>query len=137
AAPAGGGFRGGSARTRLDFTVALTPPLLDVPGPLHTLAWQPLSVPGRSDPGARVTVAGRVASVDDHGSFVVTLPAPQPRVVRVVATDPAGNSTQEAQQITVAPRRPPAPVRGVHVSADAWHDRSLRQGVVGPIPARP
>src|SRR5207247_1919015 len=98
--------------TRLDFTVDLTPPLLDVPGPLHTSAWHPLPVSGRTDPGSKVTVAGRVASVDDQGRFVVTLPAPQPRVVGVVATDAAGNSTQEQQPITVTPRRPPAPIRG-------------------------
>jgi hypothetical protein len=132
---AGGGFLGASASTHLDFTVDLSPPLLDVPGPLHTLAWRPLSVSGRTDPGSRVSVAGRVAVVDDNGRFVVTLPAPQPRVVRVVATDPAGNSTQEDQQITVTPRRPPAPIRGVHVSADAWHDRALRQGVLDLIAA--
>src|SRR5262249_25823592 len=35
----------------------------------------------------------------------------------------------------VTPRRPPAPVRGVHVSADAWHDRALRQGVLDLIAA--
>jgi hypothetical protein len=135
AVTAGGGFLGASGRTRLDFTVDLSPPLLDVPGPLHTLAWQPLSVSGHTDPGSRVTVAGRVAAVDDNGRFVVTLPAPQPRVVRVVATDPAGNSTEEGQQITVTPRRPPAPVRGVHVSADAWRDKALRQGVLDLIAA--
>jgi hypothetical protein len=135
AVTAGGGFLGASGRTRLDFTVDLSPPLLDVPGPLHTLAWQPLSVSGHTDPGSRVTVAGRVAAVDDNGRFVVTLPAPQPRVVRVVATDPAGNSTEEGQQITVTPRRPPAPVRAVHVSADAWRDKALRQGVLDLIAA--
>ena len=135
AVTAGGGFLGATARTRLDFTVDLSPPLLDVPGPLHTLAWEPLSVSGRTDPGSRITVAGRVANVDDNGRFVVTLPAPQPRVVRVVATDPAGNWTQAEQQISVTPRRPPAPVRGVHVSADAWHDRALRQGVLDLIAA--
>lgn len=135
AVTAGGGFLGASARTRLDFTVDLTPPLLDVPGPLHTLAWQPLSVSGRTDPGSSVTVAGRAAAVDANGRFVVSLASPQPRVVRVVATDAAGNSTQEGQQITVTPRRPPAPVRAVHVSADAWHDRALRQGVLDLIAA--
>ena len=131
----GGGFLGGSGHTRLDFTVDLSPPLLDVPGPLHTLAWQPLSVSGRTDPGSRVNVAGHVADVDGNGRFVVTLAAPQPRVVRVVATDAAGNATQEDQQIAVTPRRPPAPVRAVHVSADAWRDKTLRQGVLDLIAA--
>jgi hypothetical protein len=135
AVSAGGGFLGASARTRLDFTVDLTPPLLDVPGPLRTYAWHPLAVSGRSDPGSKVTVAGHVAVLDDHGRFVVTLPAPQPRVVQVVATDPAGNSTQTRQPITVTARRPPAPMRGVHVTADAWADTSLRRGVLALIAA--
>lgn len=135
AVSAGGGFLGASARARLDFMVDLTPPLLDVPGPLHTSAWQPLPVPGRTDPGSKVTVAGRVASVDEHGRFVVTLPAPQPRVVEVVATDPAGNSTKSQQPITVTPRRPPAPIRAVHVTADAWANAALRRGVLALIAA--
>jgi hypothetical protein len=130
AVSAGGGFLGASAHTRLDFTVDLTPPLLDVPGPLRTFAWHPLPVSGRTDPGSTVTVAGRKASIDEHGRFVVTLPAPQPRVVAVVATDPAGNSTQTQQPITVTPRRPPAPIRGVHVTADAWANAALRRGVL-------
>jgi hypothetical protein len=133
AVSAGGGFLGASSRTRLDFTVDLTPPLLDVPGPLKTLAWHSLSVSGRTDPGSAVTVAGRVASVDEHGRFVVTLPAPQPRVVGVVATDPAGNSTEEQQPVAVAPRRPPTPIRGVHVTADAWANAVLRRGVLALI----
>ena len=135
AVSAGGGFLGASARARLDFMVDLTPPLLDVPGPLHTSAWQPLPVPGKTDPGSKVTVAGRVASVDEHGQFVVTLPAPQPRVVEVVATDPAGNSTKSQQPITVTPRRPPAPIRAVHVTADAWANAALRRGVLALIAA--
>jgi hypothetical protein len=133
AVSAGGGFLGASAHMRLDFTVDLTPPLLDVPGPLRTFAWHPLPVSGRTDPGSRVTVAGRVASVDEHGRFAVTLQAPEPRVVVVVATDPAGNSTQTQQPITVTPRRPPAPIRGVHVTADAWANAALRRGVLALI----
>ena len=135
AVSAGGGLFGATGHTRLDFTVDLTPPLLDVPGPLRTSAWHSLSVAGRTDPGSEVTVAGHTAAVDDHGRFVVTLPAPQPRVIGVVATDAAGNSTQEQQPITVTPRRPPAPIRAVHVTADAWANPVLRRGVLALIAA--
>jgi hypothetical protein len=130
AVSAGGGLFGAQGHARLDFDVDLTPPLLDVPGPLRTAAWQPLTVAGRTDPGARVTVAGHTAPVDGNGRFYSTLSAPQPRVITVVATDPAGNSTKEQQPLAVTPRRPPAPVRGVHVTADAWADPALRQGVL-------
>jgi hypothetical protein len=130
AVSAGGGFLGAQGHTRLDFDVDLTPPLLDVPGPLKTTAWQPLTLSGRTDPGARVTVAGHPVPVDDHGRFYSTLAAPQPRVVNVVATDPAGNSTNEEQPVTVTPRRPLAPIRAVHVTADAWANAPLRRGIL-------
>ena len=133
AVSAAGGFLGATGRTRLDFHVDLTPPLLDVPGPLRATAWQPLTVAGKSDPDARVVVAGRRVSVDGHGRFYITLPAPQPRVVNVVATDPAGNVTRDQQPISVAPRRPPAPIRAVHVTADAWANATLRRGVLDLI----
>jgi len=130
AVSAAGGLFGARGHTRLDFDVDLTPPLLDVPGPLRTPAWQPLTVSGRTDPGARVTVAGRSVAVDAHGRFYSTLPAPQPRVVGIVATDPAGNSTTEQQPLAVVPRRPIAPIRGVHVTADAWANAPLRRGIL-------
>lgn len=129
---AGGGFLGASGRKTFDFSVDLTPPLLDVPGPFHTDAWQPLRVTGHTEDGARVTVAGYDASVDD-GSFSVDVPAPQPRVITVVATDAAGNRTVIEQPISVTPRRPPAPMRAVHVTADAWANTGLRNGILALI----
>jgi hypothetical protein len=127
---AAGGLFGARGRVSLDFDVDLTPPLLDVPGPLQATAWQPLTVSGRTDPGARVEVAGRRVAVGANGRFYATLVPPQPRVVTVVATDPAGNSTREQQSLTVEPRRPAAPVRGVHVTAAAWADPALRRGIL-------
>jgi hypothetical protein len=131
---AGGGFLGASAHARLAFSVDLTPPLLEVPGPFRTAAWHRLEVNGKTDDDAHVTVAGRAAEVD-HGRFSISLPAPQPRFVTVVATDPAGNSTVDQQPLIVIPRRPPAPIRGVHVTADAWSNPALRRGVLDLIAA--
>jgi hypothetical protein len=131
---AGGGFLGASAHKQIDFAVDLTPPYLDVPGPFRTAAWHPLEVRGKTDPNALITVAGRTARVD-HGKFSIALPAPQPRVITVVATDPAGNSSVSQQPIIVVPRRPPAPIRGVHVTADAWANPALRRGVLALIAA--
>jgi hypothetical protein len=132
AVTAGGGFLGAKGHATIDFAVDLTPPLLDVPGPFHVAAWQPLRVDGTTEDDAQVTVAGLRASVDD-GRFSVVVPAPQPRVISVVATDPAGNSTVQQQPITVTPRQPPAPVRGIHVTADAWANATLRAGVLALI----
>jgi hypothetical protein len=131
---AGGGFFGASAHKRIDFAVDLTPPFLEVPGPFRAVAWHRLDVKGKTDQNARVTVAGRTATVED-GKFSISLPAPQPRVISVVATDPAGNATISQQPITVIPRRPPAPIRGVHVTADAWGNPALRRGVLALIAA--
>jgi hypothetical protein len=129
---AGGGFLGASARKQIDFAVDLTPPFLDVPGPFRTTAWHPLRVSGKTDANAQITVAGRIVTVD-HGKFTVGLPAPQPRVITIVATDPAGNSTVDQQPLTVIPRRPPVPIRGVHVTADGWANPPLRRGVLALI----
>jgi hypothetical protein len=131
---AGGGLFGATGSTRLDFTVDLTPPNLVVPGPLQAPAWHPMRVDGTADDDASVTVAGRRA-VLDHGRFSVMLPAPQPRVVTVVATDPVGNTTIDRQPVTIVPRRPDVPIRGVHVTAAAWADPVLRRGVLGLIAA--
>jgi hypothetical protein len=131
---AGGGFLGASASKQFDFAVDLTPPFLDVPGPFRTAAWHPLAVSGKTDQNALVRVAGRAVKVDD-GKFSISLPAPQPRVITIVATDPAGNSTVDQQPLTVIPRRPPVPMRGVHVTADAWANPPLRQGVLALIAA--
>jgi hypothetical protein len=131
---AGGGFLGATGHAQVDFQVDLTPPLLDVPGPLRTAAWHPLRVQGKTEDGASVTVAGRPATVVD-GAFSTRVPAPQPRVVTIVATDPAGNSTTEQQPTAVVARRPPVPIRGVHVTAAAWADQTLRRGVLALIAA--
>ena len=131
---AGGGFLGASARKQIDFAVDLTPPFLDVPGPFHTAAWHRLEVSGKTDANAQITVAGRTVAVD-HGRFSISLPAPQPRVITVVATDSAGNSTVSQQPLTVIPRRPPVPIRGVHVTADGWANPPLRRGVLALIAA--
>lgn len=131
---AGGGFLGASASKQIDFAVDLTPPFLDVPGPFRTAAWHRLTVSGKTDANAQVTIAGRTVAVD-HGNFTASLPAPQPRVITIVATDPAGNSTVDQQPLTVIPRHPPVPLRGVHVTADGWANAPLRQGVLALIAA--
>jgi hypothetical protein len=131
---AGGGLFGARGRTRLDFTVDLTPPALVVPGPLQAPAWKPMRIDGTADDDARVTVAGRPVSVE-HGRFSVLLPAPQPRVVSVVAVDPVGNRTVAQQPVTIVPRRPGVPMRGVHVTAAAWADPVLRRGVLALVAA--
>ena len=105
-----------------------------MPGPFRIAAWHRLEVRGKTDNDARVTVAGRAAEVN-KGRFSISLPAPQPRFVTVVATDPAGNSTVAQQPLIVDPRRPPDPIRGVHVTADAWANPGLRRGVLNLIAA--
>jgi hypothetical protein len=131
---AGGSLLTATARKTFDFTVDLTPPLLDVPGPLKAAAWHPLRVEGRTDDAARVTVAGRRTLVE-HGRFSISLPPPQPRVVTVVSSDAAGNKTVMQQPVTIVPRRPPVPIRAVHVSAAAWADPALRGPVLAMIKA--
>ena len=53
------------------------------------------------------------------------------RAVILLAQDAAGNTTDSRLVVGSAPRLPANPVRAVHVSADAWADDGLREGVLG------
>ena len=53
--------------------------------------------------------------------------------VTLVATDTLRNATTRRIWISMQPRRPPHPVRAVHVTFNAWADPSLRRGMLGLI----
>ncbi len=128
-----GGFLGLTRTRRIPFTVDLTAPALSVK-PLRTHRREPLKVRGTVEPGSRVLVDGKAARVE-HGSFALTLPAPAPRVLTLEATDAAGNSSVGRAPVTVVPRRPATPVRGVHVTAVAWAYKPLRDGIMRLVDA--
>ncbi len=126
-----GGFLGTRTTRRFRFEVDLTLPKLVV-RPVEAHRGDPLRVAGTVDPEARVTVEGRRAEVRD-GRFSVEL-APRARGhLTLIAVDPAGNRVLRGVRVSLVPRRPPIPIRGVHVTANAWAYEPLRKGVLALI----
>ncbi|HKI92078.1 MAG TPA: putative glycoside hydrolase, partial [Gaiellaceae bacterium] len=67
------------------------------------------------------------------GSFSVIVPPPLPATVRLRAVDRAGNASVRRVRVSFVPRRPPEPIRAVHVSFYGWADRGLRSGILSLI----
>lgn len=126
-----GGLFGATGRKRFDFAVDLTAPTVHVPLRLETRAWHPLPVRGRVSEAAHVWVAGRAAHVVGN-RFTATVESP-PATLTIVAIDLAGNRTVDYVPVTISPRSPPVPLRGVHVTADGWANTTLRKGVLALI----
>lgn len=106
------------------FTVDATPPSLTVPATVEATIDAPVVLTVRSEPGATLTVNDVPAATPEAGTDTVeiTVPAGAAGPLRVVATDAAGNRTE--QQVTVRTVYPGA--RGIHVSFDAWSDPGFR-----------
>lgn len=116
-----------------DWRVAVdnTPPELAVPAlqPPAELC-KPLSIEGRVEKGAALTVDGR--PVDHDGTFRLPYDKPPAEPLKVVAVDRAGN--QSAVEVIVPIRYPGG--QGVHVTAAAWAYEPLRRGILEMIDAR-
>jgi hypothetical protein len=126
----GGGFLGASAHRRVAFTIDRTPPPLNLLKPLRTNRSQPLQIAARTEPDARVTIDNDAARVDADGRVQVSLAQPLPAAVTFTVADAAGNKKTLRVPVSIVPRRPPVPVRAVHVTAYAWADKTLRSGVL-------
>jgi hypothetical protein len=70
------------------------------------------------------------------GRFELAVPPPPAKPTVLVATDVAGNTSRWRVPLHVGVRRPGAPLRGVHVTARAWADPTLRAGVMRLIAER-
>ena len=132
----GGGFLGASAHRRISFTVDLTPPQVRLEKPLRATRWRPLPIAAQTEAGARATVAGHEARVDDDGRIEASLAPPLPATVTFRVVDAAGNQSTRRLRVAIEPRRPPQPVRGVHVTAYGWADNTLRNGVLQLVAQR-
>jgi hypothetical protein len=125
-----GGLLGAHARRTLHFAVDRSPPRIELTRPLRTRRSGPLAVRGRAAGASEVAVAGRQVEQTSNHRFSLDLTPPLPRAVVIVARDRAGNTEQVRFRVDVVPRRPPVPVRAVHVTFYGWGDRTLRHGVV-------
>ena len=131
----GGGFLGASTTRAWDFTVDTTPPSIRLDGPPTSKPRLTLVAKGTVEPGSRLRIAGRDAAVDD-GRFTVRIAPPLPRTLGLDAVDLAGNRASRRVPIQIVPRRPPVPVRAVHVTFYGWADADLRRGVIKLIDER-
>ena len=118
------------ARETWTFTVDATPPKIEIPGNvLQALVRTPYVLEGSVEPEATLTVDGKPVELTD-GAFTMQFPSPPARPLKLLAEDSAGNTTAETVSFTLVPRRPAAPMRAVHVTADAWANDELRAGVL-------
>jgi hypothetical protein len=107
-------------------TIAFHPPGVVIP------SGRPVVLTGALEPGASLTVDGRPVLVS-NGRFRLSWPHRPVGALTLVATDTLRNATIRRIWISMTPRRPPHPVRAVHVTFDAWADQKLRRGVLDLI----
>ena len=118
------------AHFQWDFTVDGTPPALDVPTAVAPVAIdEAAEVSGTVEEGAELTADGDPVRVGDGGAFTLRYDRPPPGPVTLEAVDRAGNSTTVE---VVVPLTYPG-LRGVHVTAAAWGNQQLRNGILAMI----
>jgi hypothetical protein len=121
----------GSATVERHFTVDTTPPALTVHAPTKPVKIKDeVDVTGTVDKGAKVTADGGDLKLTGT-SFTIHYKVP-PAGAKVVATDAAGNTTE--QDVTV-PTAYPTNIRAVHVTGAAWAYSKLRNPVLALIKA--
>ncbi len=114
------------ARFTWRFTVDLTPPAIEAPPVVEAVAIDaPAEVKGRVEPGATVRADGDEVDVDD-GNFTLSYTRAPAGPIALEAADRAGNVTSAS---VVVPVTYPS-LRGVHVSAAAWGNEQLRNGIL-------
>jgi hypothetical protein len=118
------------ARFRWDFTVDGTAPALDVPTAVAPVAIdEPAEVSGTVEDGATLTADDDRVRVGEDGEFALRFDRPPPGPVTLEAVDRAGNTTTVE---VVVPITYPG-LRGVHVTAAAWSNQQLRDGILAMI----
>ena len=109
------------------FTVDLTPPTVEVPPMIEPVAIDaPAEVKGRVEEGSTVRADGEEIEVDDEGNFTLSYTRAPAGPIALEAVDEAGNATPAS---VVVPVTYPS-LRGVHVSAPAWGNDELRNGIL-------
>jgi hypothetical protein len=119
------------------FVVDTTPPDVELTSPEGAvIAGEEVVVAGVTEPGATVTVAGSEVTAGADGAFEVVLDQAPDGALDIVATDAAGNSTEDTFTLVTVPSRVVAEeVRAVHVSFCGWATPSLRDPVLADIAA--
>lgn len=116
------------------FTVDTAPPEIRVTkGSLRAQVRNPYELRGAIGGGSSLTIGGKQVELDGDGRFTVPYDIPPTGAIRLVAADQAGNTSTSTLTVKLVPRRPPNPIRGVHVSADGWASDELRSEILALI----
>ena len=116
----------GSVSVSRSFTVDTVPPALSGPASLTLTAVRaPVTIRGTVESGATLTANDQHVDVS-NGSYAVTIPAPAPALVRLIARDAAGNTTE--RDVTVYVTHPL--MRAVHMTELGWSADFLRNPVL-------
>jgi hypothetical protein len=125
-----GRLPGATSRRTWRIAVDTVVPRIGLPAAtLAAFPARPLRIEGSVEPGASLTAGGEAVAVR-RGRFAIELDGPPARPLRLIARDAFGNRSSRRLRVVLVPRRPPAPVRAVHVTAIAWADPELRRGVL-------
>jgi hypothetical protein len=128
-----GGFPGSRTTKTWHFHVDTKGPdiRLDPPGP-RIPSGDPLRVRGTLERRATLTADGRHVVVTG-GRFTISWKTRPHEAVTLVATDTLRNGTTKRIWLMIQPRLPTHPIRGVHVTSNAWADAAHRRGVLDLI----
>lgn len=119
-----------SASASWAVTVDLTPPSLTIePESLAAERGQRHELRGVVEPGATLRVGDQEIPLQD-GAFALSFEEPPQQPLTFVATDAAGNESTQPFRVSIVPRQPEQPVRGVHVTALAWANEELRTEII-------
>ncbi|MEX1177543.1 MAG: putative glycoside hydrolase [Nitriliruptor sp.] len=124
----------GEGSRTFTFVVDATAPELEVSEPEDGVVFgdDDVMVVGRTDADAELTIAGDDVEVADDGTFERSFDAVPDDAVLLVATDAAGNVTEQELTLTQLPSRVEVDeVRAVHVTPHAWATESFRERVLG------
>jgi hypothetical protein len=118
------------AQFHWDFTVDGTAPSLEVPSAVEPVAMDDeADVSGVVEAGATLTADDDPVRLGDDGSFTLHYDRPPAGPINLEAVDEAGNVTTAS---VVVPVTYPG-LRGVHVTAAAWGNQQLRDGILAMI----
>jgi hypothetical protein len=119
------------AKRSWSFTVDHTRPEIEITGPTNPAVREaPVTLSGRVNEPATVTVDDAPVEVAADGTFSVTFPEPPAGQISVRAVDRAGNSKGIRTSIPVIAREPLVPTRAVHMTAISWETDYLREPVL-------
>ncbi len=114
------------------FTVNATPPQIELTEPDGAvIAGEEVTLAGITEAGATVEADGESTEADEDGAFSLTLSQAPDGPLDLVATDPAGNTSDDSVELVTVPSRAEVDeFRTVHVSFCAWASPSLRDPVM-------